>query len=177
MAGPQDRDNSIVESFRRDQERAFDRNIDLAHRAHDQQRQGNEIAAKQVEAFATLTIRTLGLVAAGGIAATLGFYSANYDHLAAVPGALTTLNEILANLMKSLFFIVVTPGLAYFSQIFYSATISERTFDFEDPYVHDTPLSERYWFLGDACRWSAVATASLALVALGVGGLRFLSLV
>lgn len=160
-----------------DERRAREELVALAHREFDRQDKGSELHSRQLETFAGITIRTLGLVSAGAVAAVLGFYSANYAHLSVTPGALETINDILAALMKALLFTLVTPGFGYFSQLAYQGVIDGRRRDYVRPFVHETSLSHRWHTFGDFCRWLAVGSAFLGLVSLGFAGFLFLSLV
>ena len=78
-----------------------------------------ETTKRQSEAFAVLALKSPGFAAAGGIAAMLGFYSANYDHLQGIQEKLDAFNCGLTLWGFALFVSVIAPGLAFLSQQFY----------------------------------------------------------
>ena len=85
--------------------------------AYDRNMKAQEIHAKQIEAFSLAAMRAPALASAGGIAAMLGFLSANYARLEPVAGKLETVNAILFWFFVSAMLSVVAPGAAYFSQL------------------------------------------------------------
>jgi hypothetical protein len=114
-------------------------------------------------------MRAPALIAAGGIAAALGFYSANYDRLVQSPGTLGTFNEILFWLFLSLLVPLGMPALAYFSQIAYAHCLDNQKLSYDLPYVSDTRKSRIYRFLGDLCRWLGVACFLISVIFLVSG--------
>lgn len=84
--------------------------------------------SSQVLSFSNGAMRAPALVAAGGVAAALGFYSANYARLAAHPEALIAFNTVLYWLFASLLLTVVAPGLAYFGQICFSESYAAEEY-------------------------------------------------
>ncbi|MCO6177880.1 hypothetical protein [Ciceribacter sp. RN22] len=155
----------------------FDRRIASAERAHDWQQKGMEQHHRQIEAFALLGMKSPALVAAGGVAAALGFYSANYARLTADASNLTDFNSVLFWLFLGLLMTIAAPGLAYFSQLSYAASIAEKTFCWHHPFVDDTPRSRLYKKTGDVCRWSAVVLTTGSIASICLGGYHFLHLV
>ncbi len=83
-----------------------------------------ELQMKQVEAFAVLAIRNLELVAAGGIAATLGLFSSDYERLSTTAGALPRVNLIIAPLCSSLLATLICARAGYFSQVLFAGSIA-----------------------------------------------------
>lgn len=148
-----------------------------AERAFDLLTNGAEMHSRAVETYTTLGMRTLGLVAAGGIAATLGFYSANYSRLMEVRSNLDTVNQILGLLFISLIITLLCILLAYFSQLTYTASLEKMDRSYQHPYVSATPGSNHAHLIGDICRWAAVATALASAGCLVAAGWQFLGLV
>ncbi|ESX51343.1 hypothetical protein NLY43_18990 [Mesorhizobium sp. C416B] len=101
----------------------FDQRIADAKIAFGKNDERAKIHAAQVQTFSSDAMKAPALVSAAGVAAALGFYSANYDRLSQSPENLQTFNSILFWLFASLLFIVCAPGFAYFSQIAYGAAI------------------------------------------------------
>ncbi len=158
-------------------EKDFDLRIRNAERSHDARRKGLEATNSQVLSFSNSAMRAPALVAAGGVAAALGFYSANYSRLAATPESLTIFNGILFWLFLSLLLTVLAPGIAYFGQIFYTESMAAEEYHWESPFVRDTPKSKRWNLAGDIARWLAVAVVVASIGCLIAGGVQFLSLV
>lgn len=149
----------------------------LAERAHDWLDNAAEMHAKQIEAFAVLTIRSLILVAIGGIAAVLGFYSANYERLSGVSGMLGHVNEMLVYLFASLVLTLLTSAFAYFSQLAYASAFFEYDRSYIHPFSSPKPISKRYTIAGDFCRWGAVILAFISLACLVAAGFSFFRIV
>ena len=155
----------------------YDERVRLAERAHDGIQNGIELHFKQVEAFAILTLRSLVIVAIGGIAASLGFYSANYVHLVALPGALAALNQLLVYLFVSLILTLLSSACGYFSQIGFAAVLSayDRTYTY--PFVTPNKKSKRYLVWGQIFRWSSILTATASAGCLIAAGVVFAGLI
>ncbi|RUW62109.1 hypothetical protein [Mesorhizobium sp. M7A.F.Ca.US.008.03.1.1] len=158
-------------------EKSYDLRIRAAERAHDARRTALENTTSQVLSFSNSAMRAPALVAAGGVAAALGFYSANYTRLAEQPEHLTTFNSILYWLFASLLLTVIAPGLAYFSQIYFSLSIAEEDSVWEAPFIRDTPESKRLKLLGEIIRWGSIGAVVGSIVCLAIGGVTFLSLI
>ncbi|MCZ4344491.1 hypothetical protein [Devosia neptuniae] len=145
-----------------------------AERAHDRQDEAIKSHVGQVEAFSILGIRTLALTAAGGIAAALGFYSANYDHLSQVPGALQVINGILAVLFTSMLATLLSTLAAYLSQIYFAHSLYSRKRTYTHPYVENGDRTDRLTLFGNIWRTIAIVTAIFAAICLCVAGFAFL---
>ncbi|MFF0921711.1 hypothetical protein AB9E19_21325 [Rhizobium leguminosarum] len=158
-------------------EKQHDLRIRSAERAHDQDLKGREIHNKQIEAFSVAAMRAPALVAAGGVAASLGFYSANYNRLVGKADALALFNHSLTWMLGGLLFTIVAPGLAYFSQLAYLDALDSRMQDWEYPYSHDTRRSKIATWVGDFFRWVCVIVVLLSIGCVSTGGLKFLHLV
>lgn len=158
-------------------EKEYDARIRSAEREHDARRKSIESTGNQVLSFANAAMRAPALVAAGGVAAALGFYSANFSRLASDPDNLTTFNRILFWLLMSLLLTVLAPGLAYFSQIFFAEAQSKEQYYWEHPFVRETAASRRWNAAAHLTRAVTIALVLASIVCLAVGGFMFLRLV
>lgn len=145
-------------------------------REHDTQNEVAKIHAAQLEAFALLGIRSLGLTAVGGIAASLAFYSANYERLSTNPANLKNLNGILACLFIGLIVSLFCTLCAYMSQVCFLAGVWARTRTWQHPYVEETPASLAQIHRGAVWRIASIVAAVLSAVCLSVAGVSFLAL-
>lgn len=150
---------------------------DLATRQHDVEREGAAAHFKQAEAFGLMTVRSIGFAAAGGIAAVLGFYSANYARLAANPASLERLNVILAWLFVALLLGLVASGMGYWSQSFYAESKWRLDFSIERPFVRTNAKSDFSRRIGTICRWCSIGATFAGIIVLIVVGLNFLGVV
>lgn len=148
-----------------------------AERAHDWQDSAAHSHMDQLEAFALQGIRTLALTAAGGIAAVLGFYSANYDRLASDASSLRAFNGTLAVLFTAMLFTLLVTLCGYFSQVFFAAVVYSRKRNYSPPYVEDSAKTPRLMLYGNINRVLAIVFAIAAALCLGVAGMSFMSLV
>lgn len=151
--------------------------IRLAQVQHAARRDDAKAIYQQIQAFSVDGMKAPGLAAVAGVAAALGFYSANYNSLSKDPNNLLIFNSILGWLFLSLLLTVIAPGLAYFSQLCYQVTITKEIFDYEHPFVHATPASKRRKLLGDAFRWLTVAVVVGSVLCIVRAGYLFLGLV
>lgn len=158
-------------------EKEYEQRIASAERAHDWARKAAEQHNHQVEAFSLLGMKTPALVAAGGVAAALGFYSANYTRLKVDPANLTDFNSVLSWLFIALVLTSAAPGMAYFSQIAYVSSLWKKEHEWEHPFVRETASSKRWEIVGDICRWAAVALTAGSIILIVMAGYQFLSLV
>ncbi|MER9758480.1 hypothetical protein [Mesorhizobium sp. M0138] len=155
----------------------FDRRIADAKIAFGKNDERAKIHAAQVQTFSSDAMKAPALVSAAGVAAALGFYSANYDRLSQSPENLQTFNSILFWLFASLLFIVCAPGFAYFSQIAYGAAIYAENYQYEHPFTVETAKSKRLRWVGDLFRWLAVVLVVTSIACLIRGGSLFLRIV
>ena len=130
-----------------------------------------------MEAFALQGIRTLGLTSAGGIAAVLGFYSANYSRLSESPAALGKVNGILSVLFLAMISTLVVCLFAYFSQVAFADAVHSRVRYWEHPYVKPGDRTDRLILLGNIARILAIVFAIFAAVCIVIAGLDFRSIV
>ena len=158
-------------------EKDRDLRMRLAEREHDRDMKGLELHTKQIESFSIAAMRAPALVAAGGVAASLGFYSANYAHLAGKPEALSQFNAALSYMLYGLLFTLLAPGLAYFSQLAYVDSVSNREHTWEYPFSIPNRRSKVAGVIGDIFRWASVLAVILSIAAVGLGGVKFLDLV
>jgi ABC-type Na+ efflux pump permease subunit len=155
----------------------LDRRIKDAQRAYDQRAKAEEVHGDHIKAYSLAAMRAPALVAAGGVVAVLGFYSANFDRLSTDPAKLDILNQILFWLFLSLMLTVVAPAFAYFGQLAYQDALRNETHHYEWPYFRPTRRYRIALRVGVVCRWITVAIMTLAITALAVGGIMFLHLV
>lgn len=158
-------------------EKEYDSRIRSAEREHDARRKAIESTGNQVLSFANAAMRAPALVAAGGVAAALGFYSANFSRLASDPTNLATFNSILFWLFMSLLLTVIAPGLAYFSQIFFSEAFSKEKYHWQHPFVEETTASKRWNVAAHVARVVAICAVVASIACLIAGGWMFLRLV
>ncbi|MCM2440569.1 hypothetical protein HGO34_12670 [Agrobacterium vitis] len=151
--------------------------IRSAERAHDRDLKGVEVHSKQIEAFAQIAMRAPALVAAGGVAASLGFYSANYERLAGHAEALKLFNDALTWMLMGILLTLLAPGLAYFSQLAYLDSVSSREHHWFSPYSRATRRAKIGEIIGNICRWSCVAVVTASIACVATGGIKFLHLV
>lgn len=148
-----------------------------AEREHDRQDAQAENHKGQLEAFALQGIRTLGLTSAGGVAAVLGFYSANYARLSETPYALSSVNKLLGMLFLAMLATLLTCLFGYFSQVFFAAAVHSRVRHWDHPYIKAGPKTERYILYGNITRTLAIVASLFAAICLLMAGLDFLVIV
>lgn len=158
-------------------EREHEARIKFAERIHERDIKGQEVHSKQIEAFSVAAMRAPALVAAGGVAASLGFYSANYDRLSGKPEALHSFNGSLTWIFFGLLLTIVAPGLAYFSQLAYLDSLGERRHIYEPPFSVEGKRSRVGRWIGDTFRWLCVLVVLASIVTVSIGGIKFLTLV
>lgn len=158
-------------------EKGFELRIRSAEREHDRDLKGVEVHTKQIETFSQMAMRAPALVAAGGVAASLGFYSANYQRLAGHAEALKLFNDALAWMLIGILLTLFAPGLAYFSQLAYLDSVSSREHHWFHPYSRETRRARVGEIIGNICRWACVLVVIASIVSIAIGGIKFLHLV
>jgi hypothetical protein len=158
-------------------EKSFDLRIRAAERAHDVERKGAEIHNGQIEVFANAAMRAPALVAAGGLAAALAFYSANHAAIIAKQGALDQFSGVLVWLLTALLLTVIAPGMAYFSQLAYLDSNHARSHHYDSPFVRSGRRSKIADIVGDICRWIAVSIVLASIASVTMGGISLLRLI
>lgn len=148
----------------------------LAERAHEQRYEGMKLHADHVLSYSNASMKAPALASVGGIAALLGFYSANYKRFSDQPDVLLNFNSILFWLLLSVMFTVIAPGLAYFSQFFYTFSLEEETYHYDRPFVRDTKKSKCYERIGNIFRILTVLVVLSSICCLIRGGYIFLLL-
>jgi len=144
---------------------------------HERRREYEKAHATELLSYASLAMRTPALVAVGGVAALLGFYSANYENLSKAPENLAFLNHALACLFWSLMLSVISPGAAYLSQAFFIEALRTEDYVWERPFVVRPGRGKILGWIGSFFRLSAIGLVIGAITFLGYGGYLFLSLV
>jgi hypothetical protein len=160
-----------------EEEKTFDIKIRAAERAHDVARKGAETHNSQIEVFSLAAMRAPALAAAGGIAAALGFYSANHVQISGSPIATSEFGHILIWLLIALLMTIAAPGLAYFSQLAYLHAAYDRIYIWDHPYVKDgrrAKLAER---IGHVFRWACVFSVLASIICAAMGGIALLRLI
>ena len=158
-------------------ERHAEIELELAHKAHETERALASAHWKQAEAFGLMTVRGVGLAAAAGIAAVLGFFSANYDRLVELQGSIQSVNLILAACFSALLLELLAAGAGYWSQTLFADSKWHLAFSMERPFTAATRKSKRRLFFGSVFRWASIVLTVAAIAVLVAGGLTFLSLV
>ncbi|WP_155734640.1 hypothetical protein [Brucella intermedia] len=151
--------------------------MEAAERAHVRRSDALSKHGDHVLSYSNAAMKAPALASVGGIAALLGFYSANYTRLSEKAEVLATLNDILFWLFLSLLLTVVAPGLSYFNQLAYVSSMSKETYHYDHPYIRDTKASKWYERLGDFMRILAILTVISSIGCLMRGGYLFLKIV
>jgi len=160
-----------------EEEKAFDIKIRAAERTHDVVRKGAETHSSQIEVFSLAAMRAPALAAAGGIAAALGFYSANHVQISGNPAATNEFGQILIWLLIALLMTIAAPGLAYFSQLAYLYAAYDRTYIWDHPYVLDGKRAKPAKLIGDVFRWVCVLFVLASIICAAMGGISLLRLI
>jgi hypothetical protein len=158
-------------------EEEFNKRIQFAKETHERRREYEKTHATELLSYANLAMRAPALVAVGGVATLLGFYSANHETLSKAPENLVFLNHALACLFWSLMLSVVSPGAAYLSQAFYIEALRTENYTWEQPFVVRPCKGKVLGWTGSFFRVSAIGLVVGAIAFLGYGGYLFLSLV
>lgn len=135
-----------------------------------------ELHYKQIESFSLAAMKAPSLAAAGGIAAVLGFYSANYDRLSVIESKLDDFNSILLWWSLALLISIVLPGLSYLGQMSYVDRLSEQIYDSDAREFADNDVSKRHLFIGDFFRVFAMFLMCVSYIFLVLGGYHFYKL-
>lgn len=145
-------------------------NARLAHAAVNK---SMETETAMVATFGNAAMRAPALAAAGGIAAILGFFSANAGILRGTI-AVDDFNSALLWFFASIFGCVLAPGFAYFSQGFFVWSKGAQSHHFERPFVRNTLRSRCFFCIGVVFQIGAICLTILSIIALVIGGIAFL---
>ena len=145
-----------------------------ANSVHAFHRQLTADSNKMVLDLSINAMKTPGLAAAGGIAATLGFYSANYARLGDL---VAVLNSILFWLFLALLFTVITSGLAYLTQWAFTISAVKLEQIDEHPFINETSHSKRFSLIGRVLQLICIILVFFSYMALFYAGYQFLKLV
>lgn len=148
----------------------------LAEREFDSNAARRKATMEQILSFSNAAMRAPALVAAGGVAAALGFYSANYARLSSSPAGLQTFNDVLFWLFAGLLLTVMAPGMAYFSQMAYHEALVAEKHSYAPPFIEPTRKTKVMNAIGDAFRIAATLMILCSIGAVSFGGYKFLSL-
>ncbi|RZS82045.1 hypothetical protein EV217_2858 [Phyllobacterium myrsinacearum] len=149
----------------------------LAERAFDNSAASRKVTSEQILSFSNAAMRAPALVAAGGVAALLGFYSANYSRLHESSASLQIFNDVLFWLFAGLLMTVMAPGLAYFSQLAYYEGLAAEKHSYVYPYVTPSRKTKIMNAIGDFCRILATLIVVASIGSVAYGGYRFLELI
>ncbi|KAB2700033.1 hypothetical protein F9K79_03740 [Ochrobactrum sp. Kaboul] len=152
-------------------------NLQLAHRAFDDNGTFISENNKHMADFAALALKSPALVAAGGIAALLAFYSANWKALNIIAGSVETFNTILSYLFLSLVLSMFAPCLAYLCTWLMGGAAANRKYTYSHPYVHPTISSRICGIASEVVRWITIAVLFSAIILICMAGLEFLKFV
>ncbi|TYR30923.1 hypothetical protein FY036_15850 [Mesorhizobium microcysteis] len=146
-----------------------------ARLAHAAANKGMDSEMSMVAGFGNAAMRAPALAAAGGIAALLGFYSANAIALRGTT-AVADFNAALLAFFIAVLACVAAPGCAYISQAFFIWSKGQETHHFDRPFVRETKKSKRLFAVGTLFQLGAALLTLGAIVALVIGGLSFMRL-
>jgi hypothetical protein len=146
-------------------------------KAYDRTLKSYEMHAKQIESFSIAAMRAPSVAAAGGIAATLAFYTGNYSRLVLDPLKIELVESALFWFFISAMFSVLTPGAAYFSQLAYLDSLNRKAYSADTEFAVVTPESKRSGCIGHFFRWLTVTINVCAIVSFIYGGIIFLRLI
>jgi hypothetical protein len=144
--------------------------------AHEVHRDGLKTATDFVPQLSLNAMKAPALASAGGIAALLGFFSANARTLSGTSG-IDFFSTALIYFFFSVLCSVVTPALAYLAQYSYMLNWGTYTLHWERPFVRDKPFSTKFWaYLGTFFHLLAVILVCASIVLLMLGGWAFYKL-
>lgn len=152
----------------------YDQNIKLAQRSFDNHRAFISDNNNHMVDLAGLAMKAPALVAAGGIAALLAFYSANWKDISKLEGSIQTFNAILTYFFLSLIFSMIAPCLAYLCTSLIGSSAMAEEYKYEPPYVHSTNKSRLCSIVSEVLRWLTVLAVFSAIVLIILGGWKFL---
>ncbi|MEO4000281.1 hypothetical protein [Mesorhizobium sp. CAU 1732] len=147
--------------------------FESARLAHASAIKAIDVEVNMVSAFGNAAMRAPGIAAAGGIAALLGFYSANSDRLRGTP-AVDEFNSALLWFFGAVLACVAAPSAAYVSQSFFVHSKGWATHHFERPFVRDSVTSKWLFCFGTVFQVLAVLLTIGATLALVFGGVHFM---
>ena len=154
-------------------EQQFEARLKAAENAHQVFRKNYELVFGLVGSFSNGAMRAPAIAAAGGIAAMLGFYSANAKVLTGTPAA-ADFSAALAYFFAAVFLCVLTPGCAYLSQGAFVYSMGSYTLDYDHPYAHETTASKRWHFVGVALQVVSIIITLLAIAGVALGAWHFM---
>jgi len=145
-------------------------NARLAHAASNK---SMETETSMVASFGNAAMRAPALAAPGGIAAILGFFSANAGILRGTI-AVEAFNSALLWFFASIFSCVLAPGFAYFSQAFFVWFKGAQSHHFDRPFVRSTRKSRWFLYIGVGFQIGAICLTTLSIITLVIGGIAFM---
>lgn len=154
-----------------------DEQIRLAQRAFDAHGSFYSQVNGHMLELSMLAMKAPALVAAGGIAALLAFYSANWKALNEIEGSVATFNSILFYMFISLVCSMIAPALAYFCTASIGSARYSEKFSYEWPYISKTRATQIYDVIAEILRWLAVIAVLGSIVCICIGGWKFLDFI
>ncbi|MGU3401612.1 hypothetical protein ACLBWS_18085 [Brucellaceae bacterium D45D] len=152
-------------------------NISIAQRSFDNHRGFISDTNGHMVEMAGLAIKAPALVAAGGIAALLAFYSANWKDISKLSASIETFNTIIYYLFLSLIFSMLAPCFAYFCTYFIAASASNQKYSYQHPYVHSNRKSKSYRLISEFFRFLTIACVLVSIILIILSGQTFLDFV
>jgi hypothetical protein len=145
-----------------------------ARLAHAAANKSIEIEAAMVATFASAAMRAPALAGAGGIAAMLGFFSANAGTLRGT-AAVEDFNSALFWFFASILGCVLAPGAAYFSQECFVWAREAQAQAKEPPFIRDTRRSNLLTLAGVGFQVFAISFTVVSICTLIAGGREFMN--
>lgn len=155
----------------------YDLNIRLAERAHDEHYKYFNLNSEHIISFSHAAMRAPALASAAGIAAMLGFYSANYKILSKDIENLIHFNNVLYWLLIGIFLSILSPVLAYISQNAFTYSTSIKKLDYNYPFIHENRKTKIFWALGEITRFMCGVSIAGSILCLVYGGHSFLAMI
>ncbi len=131
----------------------------------------------QLQGFSLAAMKAPALASAGGIAAVLGFYSANYSELSKTVEKLEHFNLVLFWWPLALMITVILPGIAFLSQNFYVISLENETYNSNKSQYEENKTSLKYRFWGNSFKNLAIFFVVVSYVCMILGGYEFWLLV
>ncbi|TWF57365.1 hypothetical protein [Neorhizobium alkalisoli] len=156
-------------------EKMTDRRMDAAHKAFDGHRKTISDSFALVGSFATTAMRAPAIAAGAGIAALLGFFSANRGALAGTEG-IAFFNHALSYFCGSIALSVICSGIAYLSQLLVTNSLQSYTFNYDSPFVLETRRRKLLNGFGAVFQISAILLGLASIGLLVCGGWFFMML-
>lgn len=147
-----------------------------ALKAHESHNKNFADTFNMVAGFSNAAMKAPAIAAAGGIAALLGFFSANAVRVQATSEAIISFNFALAWFFASVFCCVLAPSGAYLSQGLFVWSLGAKTQHWEHPFVRETKKSRLFSRIGICIQIATIFLVLLSMAFLLAGVTRFVAL-